>query len=126
MDVTVLGMVTEVRLVQLWNELFPMLVRVLTSSNKTVIRPVQLWNAYVPMDVTVLGMVTEVKYPRARSANAPMLVTVYVKLVSILVTVDGISADTILEEADRIDAVIFVSLIVYSIPSIVILVNKYL
>ena len=51
-----------------------MLVRTLLPSNKTVIRPVQLWNAYVPMDVTVLGMVTEVKYPRNWNAELPMLV----------------------------------------------------
>ena len=38
-----------------------MLVRVLTPSNKTVIRPVQLWNEFVPMDVTVLGMDTDVR-----------------------------------------------------------------
>jgi len=54
-------MIIDVRPVQLWNELFPMLVRVLTPSNKTVIRPVQLWNACVPMDVTVLGMDTDVR-----------------------------------------------------------------
>ena len=38
-----------------------MLVRVLTSSNKTVFRPVQLWNALKPIVVTVLGMVIPVK-----------------------------------------------------------------
>ena len=40
MDVTVLGMDTDVTPVQPLNTEYPMLVRVLTPSNKTVIRPV--------------------------------------------------------------------------------------
>ena len=38
-----------------------MVVRMLFPSNKTVIRPVQLWNALEPIVVTVLGMIIEVR-----------------------------------------------------------------
>ena len=51
-----------------------MLVRVLTSSNKTVFRPVHLWNAFEPIVVTVLGMVTEVRTVRSLNAELAMLV----------------------------------------------------
>ena len=51
-----------------------MLVRVLTSSNKTVFRPVQLWNALKPIVVTVLGMDTDVRPVQPLNTETSMLV----------------------------------------------------
>jgi membrane-associated HD superfamily phosphohydrolase len=56
MLVTLLGMVTEVKLLQLLNALSPMLVTLLGMV--TEVKFQQLSNAHAPMLVTLLGMVT--------------------------------------------------------------------
>ena len=53
-----------------------MLVRTLLPSNKTVIRPVQLWNAFEPIVVTVSGMDTDVRPLQLWNELLPMLVRV--------------------------------------------------
>ena len=59
MLVTLLGMVTEVRLLQSRKASEPMLVTLFGMV--TEVRPRQYWKALSPMLVTLLGMVTEVR-----------------------------------------------------------------
>ncbi len=58
MAVTEAGMVTDVRLASDLKSPSSIVVRALGSFN--VVRPVQYWKAYLPMDVTLLGIFTAV------------------------------------------------------------------
>ena len=58
MEVTALGMVTEVRPLQLLKAPSPMVVTELGM--ETYVRPVQSEKAALPMEMTELGMVTDV------------------------------------------------------------------
>ena len=74
MLVTLLGMVMPVKPVQFWNALVPMLVTLLGMV--MLVKPVQFWNALVPMLVTLLPMVTLVKFVQLRNASVGIEVTV--------------------------------------------------
>ena len=69
MLVTLLGMVTLVRLVQPENAQSPMLVTLLGMV--TLVRLVQSANAQSPMLVTLLGMVTLVRLVQSSNAIVP-------------------------------------------------------
>ena len=73
--VTELGIVTEVRPVQLWNALVPIVVS--PNDNVTEVIPVQRWNALVPILVTELGIITEVR-TESWNVYVEILVTLYI------------------------------------------------
>ena len=67
MVVTLLGIVTEVKLLQLVKAKSPMLVTLLPIV--TEVRLLQLWKASYPMLVTLLGMVTRSDWYNQRKYN---------------------------------------------------------
>ena len=66
-------MVTEVRPVQLSNAYWP--IEVTEPGMVTAVRPVQFWNAELPIEVTELGMVIEVRPAQFWNALFGIVVT---------------------------------------------------
>ena len=61
MEVTLLGMVIDVKAVQPKKALSPMIVSLLFSVKVTAFKPMQYKNALSPMEVTLAGIVIDVK-----------------------------------------------------------------
>ena len=74
---TLLGIVIEVRLLQLENAEFPMLERVDPSLNITVSRPVQSLKAEFPILVILLGISTLVMFMTPLKALFGIVVSVF-------------------------------------------------
>ena len=111
MDVTLLGMVMEVKPVQPENAEPPMDVTLLGMVK--VVKPIQLLNAELPMDVTLLGMVMEVKPVQPENAELLMDVTLLGMVIDvkpvqswnaalpIVVTLLGISIDIMFIQLEK-------------------------
>ena len=72
-DVTLSGMVTDVKPLQFWKAYEP--IDVTLSGMVTDVKPLQTANAPLPIDVTLSGMVTDVKPLQPRKASYPIDVT---------------------------------------------------
>ena len=82
MEVTLLGMVNEVRPLQPWKAELPMEVTLLGMV--TEVRPLQPEKAELPMEVTLLAIVREVRALQLEKAELPIVQTPSPKMISLI------------------------------------------